>query len=142
MLRKAADHKNIQIRQEVVKALMAIGGKKAAGVLGKFLRDPDAEMQMMAIRAFSEMPNIGPEEAKPVMEFLRECRLKRKEQDLAVAAIRTLGKFGGGDSALFLQSFTRVRWWRSRKLQNERREAAIRSIEEITRRQGDVGTSN
>jgi HEAT repeat protein len=139
LLRKAADHKNVQIRQEVIKALIAVGGKKASAVLAKFLRDPDETIQLLAIRSFPEMTGLGPEEARPLIEFLDNRSLSKKMQELTVAAIRVLGKVGGGDAAVFLHGFTRVRWWRSRRLQQERREAAEHSIEEITRRQTDGG---
>ena len=78
LLRKAADHANVQIRQEVIKALIAIGGKKASTVLAKFLRDQDETIQLLAIRSFPEMQGLGPEEARPLMEFLEERPLSRK----------------------------------------------------------------
>ena len=45
-LSKVADHKNVRIRHEVVKGLVSIGGKKAAGLLAKFLTDSDDELQV------------------------------------------------------------------------------------------------
>jgi hypothetical protein len=83
------------------------------------------------------MQGLGPEEAVPLIEFLEHRPLSKKTQELTVAAIRTLGKLGGGDAAVFLHGFTRVRWWKSRKLQEERRDAAEHAIDEITRRQND-----
>ncbi len=139
LLRKAAEHKNFQIRQEVIKALIAIGGKKAASVLSKFLRDQDEAIQLLTIRSFPEIQGIGPEEIRPLMEFLEDLPLNKKTQEVTVAVIKTLGKLGGGETAVFLNRFTRVSWWKARKPQEERREAAGRSIEEITRRQGDGG---
>ncbi|OGW41401.1 MAG: hypothetical protein A2010_04325 [Nitrospirae bacterium GWD2_57_9] len=139
LLRKAADHKNVQIRQEVIKALMAAGGKKAASVLGRFVRDEDPGIQLMAVRGFTEMQGAGPEEVKPLIELLQERRSTKKEQELTLEAIKVLGKVGGPEAALFLQVFTRIRWWKPRKLQLERRDAAQRSIEEIARRQVDGG---
>lgn len=134
LLRKAADHENVQIRQEVIKALLAIGGKKASVVLAKFLRDPNETLQLLTIRSFPEIQGLGPEEARPLMEFLEDRPLTKKGQEVTVAAIKALGKIGGGDAAVFLHGFTRTRWWKSRSLQEERREAAERSIDEITRR--------
>lgn len=139
MLRKAADHRNIKIRLEVIKALISIGGKKAAGVLAKFLRDQDASIQMTAIHAFPEIPGLGAEEARPLVEFLEERPLNKKDQELTLATIKTLGRIGGGEAALFLERYKRIRWWKSRKLQMELRNAAARSIEEISRREGDGG---
>ncbi len=137
MLRRAADNKNAKIRQEVIKALISIGGKKAAGVLAKILKDQDIEMQLSTIRAFAEMPGLGAGDATPLIEFLQERPLKKKEQEVTLAAIRALGKIGGSDAAVFLNGFKRIRWWRSHKLQAERRGEALHSIEQITRRQAD-----
>ncbi len=139
LLRKAADHADIRIRQEVIKALVSIGGKKAASVLAKLLKDNDASIQLMAIGAFTDLPGVGAEEAKPLVDFLEELPLKRKHQELRLAAIKTLGKVGGPDAAAFLESYLGIRWWKSRRLQEERRDAALRSIGEIKRRKGDVG---
>jgi hypothetical protein len=139
LLRKAADHKNPKIRQEVIKALQAAGGKRAALVLSKFLRDDDKALQLNAIHAYGDMPGIGADEAKYLVEFLQDRTLKKKEQELVLAAIRALGRIGGDAAAVFLHTFTRVRWWRSRRLQVERRDAALRSIEEISRRQSHGG---
>ncbi len=116
-LRKAADHENVRIRQEVIKGLLSIGGKKAAGVLAKFLRDKDADILATAIRAFAELPGIGAEESTPLLAFLEGRPLKKKEQDLTLEAIRVLGKIGGRDAAEFLKRYARIRWWKPRKLQ-------------------------
>ncbi len=138
-LRKAADHNNVRIRQEVIKGLLAIGGKKAAAVLAKFLRDKDTDVQITAIHAFADFPGIAAEESAPLVSYLEGRRLTKKEQELTLEAIKTLGKIGGRDSAAFLGGYLRIRWWKSRKLQRELRDAAQRSIDEITRRTGNVG---
>ncbi len=137
MLRRAADHRNVKIRQEVIKALISIGGKKAANVLARFLRDQDPDIQLTAAHALADFPGAGAEEAKLLMEFLDERRLKKKDLGLTLAGIRALGSNGGGDAAFFLGRYTRIRWWKPRKLQEELRKAAARSIEEITRREGN-----
>jgi hypothetical protein len=138
-LRKAADHKNIRIRQEVVKGLAAIGGKKSASVLAKFLRDPEDDIRLMAIRAYADFPGIGPEEANPLIEFLEGRAIRKTDRELTLEAIRALGKTGGRTAADFLQSYSRIRWWKPRKLQLELREASRQAIEEITRRKTDAG---
>ncbi|HWR73969.1 MAG TPA: hypothetical protein VN604_12430, partial [Nitrospirota bacterium] len=66
-------------------------------------------------------------------------QLKKKEQELTIEAIKALGKIGGKNAADFLQEYLIVKWWKSRQLQQERRAAAQRAIQEITRRQGDGG---
>ncbi len=138
-LRKAADHDNVRIRQEVIKGLLAIGGKKAAAVLAKMLRDKDPDVQVTAIHALADMPGTGAEESAPLVSFLEGRPLKKKEQELTVEAIKALGKIGGRDAAAFLGGYLRIRWWKPRKIQRELSEAAQRSIDEIARRTGDGG---
>jgi hypothetical protein len=91
LLRKVADHKNIRIRQEVVRGLPLIGGKKAAGVLAKFLGDKEVDVRLMAIRAFVGFPGVGAEEANPLIEFLKGCPIKRNELEQTLEAIKSLG---------------------------------------------------
>jgi HEAT repeat protein len=137
-LRKAADHKNIRIRQEVVKGLASIGGKKAASVLAKFLRNQEDDIRLMAIRAYADFPEISAEEARPLIEFLEGRPIRNTERELTLEAIKSLGKIGGRDAADFLQRYSRIRWWKPRKLQMELREASRQAIEEITRRKADA----
>lgn len=134
MLRKAADHKNVKIRQEVLKGVISFGGRKAVGLLARFLRDPDPGIQVAAAHGFAELPGTTPEDAKPLLEFMKELRLKKKDQELTLAAIKTLGKIGGWEAAESLKGYTRIRWWKPRNLQRELKEAALRSIAEIARR--------
>lgn len=134
MLRKAADHKNVKIRQEVLKGVISFGGRKAVGLLVRFLRDPDPGIQVTAAHGFAQMPGTAPEDAKPLLEFMKELRLKKKDQELTLALIRALGKIGGWEAAEALKPYTKIRWWKPRNLQTELKEAALRSIEEITRR--------
>jgi HEAT repeat protein len=139
ILRKAADHVNVQVRLEVIKGLLTIGGKKVAGVLAKFLRDTETEVQKAAILAFGELSGIGAEESTPLAAFLEGRPLRKKEQELTLDAIATLGKIGGRDAALVLQGYLRIRWWKSKKLQTELRDAAMRAIADIERRTGHAG---
>ena len=44
-LHKVADHKDVRIRQEVINALINIGGRKAAGILARYLKDKDQGLQ-------------------------------------------------------------------------------------------------
>jgi HEAT repeat protein len=138
-LRKAADHANVRIRREVIKGLLSIGGKKAAGVLAKFLRDKDTEILAAAIRAFAEMPGISAEESAPILAFLEGRQLNKKDQELTLEAISVLEKIGGRDAAEFLKRYARIRWWKPRRLQRELNGAAERAREEIGRRTGDGG---
>lgn len=135
--RKVSDHNDIRIRQEVIRGLVSIGGKKAADVLAKFLKDKDTEVKKTAIRAFSGFPDISAEEAKPLVDFLDDQPLKKKEQGLNLEAIKALGKIGDHDTAESLKKYTRIRWWKSQKLQEELRATALYAIKEITRRHGN-----
>ncbi|HEX9020096.1 MAG TPA: HEAT repeat domain-containing protein [Nitrospirota bacterium] len=138
-LQRAAEHKNIRIRQEVVKGLLTIGGKRAASVLAKFLKDKDADIQLMAIRGLADISGAGREEEKSLVEFLQDRQLKKKEQEFANETIKSLGKIGGPAAREFLKRYDRIRWWKPRKLQAELRAAAQHAREEIRRRQGDGG---
>lgn len=137
LLRKAADHENIRIRQEVIKGLMSIGGKKAASILAKFLRDKDEDILTAAIHAFADFPGIGIDESDPLVTFLEERQLNKKELAITVEAIRSLGKIGGKGAIDFLQSYMRIKWWKSRKLQTARRDAAVQAVESISWRLND-----
>jgi HEAT repeat protein len=138
-LHKVANHKNARIRQEVVKGLCTIGGKKAAGLLTKFLNDESDDIRFMTIRGLAAFTAVGAEEANALMAFLEERRLSKKDQELTLEAIQALAKIGGSEAREFLTGYTRVRWWRSRKLQRERRDAALSAMEEIGRRTGHGG---
>ncbi len=138
-LRKAADHKNVRIRQEVIKGLFTVGGKKAASILVKLLRDKDAGVQVTAIHAYGDFPGIGAEESRPLIEFLEERTLKKKDQELTIEAIKALGKIGGREATEFLKRYSITRWWKPRKLQQELKAAAKHAGDEIERRQGDGG---
>lgn len=138
-LNKAANHKDIRIRQEVAKALVSIGGKKAAGVLAKFLEDRDEDLQLLAIRSFEDFPASSSEEARYLTDFLELRPLKKKEHALTLEAIKALGKIGVRETSDFLKRYDRIRWWKSRKLQKELRAAAQQAMEDIKRRLGNVG---
>ena len=138
-LRKAADHENVRIRLEVIKGLLTIGGKKAASILAKLLRDRDADVQMTTIRAYGDFPGIGAEESGSLIEFLEARSLRKKELELTIEAIKTLGKIGGREAMEFLKRYEIIRWWKPRMLQKQIKAAAERAGEEISRRQGDGG---
>ena len=138
-LQKVAEHKNVQIRQEVVKGLTTIGGKRAASILAKFLKDRDPAIQSMAIRGFTEIKGISGVDAEPLVTFLEERSLSKRDQQLTLETIMALGKVGSPVAGEFLKRYNRVRWWKSRQLQVELRVAAQRAMDEIKRRQVDGG---
>jgi len=136
-LQQVANHEDVRIRQEVVKGLVSIGGKKSEGLLAKFLKDPDEHLQTMAIRGFARITDIGTEESRYLTAYLEERPLKKREQEHMLDAIKALGKTGGREAGEFLKRYAHIRWWKSRKLQLELRAAAQRAMEEIKRRQVD-----
>ncbi len=135
--RKAGEHKDIRIRQEVINGLQIIGGKKAMAYLASFLSDEDHEVQKSAIKAFSRFHGVSADDATYLINFLDNRPLKKKEQELTLVAIGVLGNIGGRNTKEYLNKFTKVRWWSSKKLQEERRAAALKAIEEISWRIGD-----
>jgi HEAT repeat protein len=137
-LLKVLDHENLQVRQEVARGLIMIGGRKAATFLSRFLKDKSADMQFMAIRGLGEISGAGTSEAQALVEYLQERRLTRKENELTIEAIKVLGKIGDQESAMFLERYLRRRWWKSRTLQEGPRAAASTAIEEIQRRKSDA----
>jgi hypothetical protein len=138
-LQKVADHKNVRIRQEVIKGLIGIGGVKAAGVLAKFLMDQDEEVQLMAVHGLADLEGIGAREARPLLEFLEKRPLRKKGKLLTIEAIKALAKIGGQDAEIFLARYDRIRWWKSRTLQQDVRAAAQMAAVEINRRLEDGG---
>ncbi len=142
LMERVAFHKQIQIRQEVIKGLIAIGGKKAAAVLLKMVQDKELDVQLAAIRGLGMMSGAGPDEAKVLQAFLSGLPFRRREMELTVESIRTLGKIGDPGTSEFMQQYLKLRWWRSRRLQGERRAAAEAAIQSIERRQGDAGRTN
>ena len=135
--RKAADHKNIRIRQEIIHSLQTIGGKKAIGFLARFLSDEEEDVQKTALQAFARFPGISEDETVFLTNFLDARPLKKKEQALTLMAIGVLGNIGGRQARDYLQRYTKVRWWRPRKLQEELKTASQRAIKEINWRIGD-----
>jgi hypothetical protein len=138
-LHKAAEHDNLQVRQEVARGLVMIGGKKASTLLSRYLKDKNADMQFMAIRGLGEISGAGATEAQDLLDFLQDRRLTRKENELTVEAIKVLGKLGDQGAVEFLKRYARFHWWKSRKLQAGPRDAAHAAIEEIQRRKNDAG---
>ena len=75
------------------------------------------------------------------MTFLSDRPVNKKEQALTLEAIKALEKAGGPAAGDLLKGYTKVRWWRSHKLQVERKEAALKAMEKIKRRQGIGGSA-
>ena len=138
-LEKVTEHKNFQIRQEVVRALIAIGGKKAAELLTRFLNDKDIDIQFMAIRGLGTLPGAGDPEALSLITFLGTGALKGISHELKKEAIESIGRIGGTGSSGFLRKYTKVKWWRPRKPQEELSIAARQAIDAIERRRKDAG---
>jgi HEAT repeat protein len=109
-LYKVMNHKDVRIRQEVIKGLITIGGKKSASLLTKFLKDKDIDIQMMAVRGFAELKGIDAEEAKPLVAFLKDRSLNKREQALT-GGDQDTGDDWRPQAAEFLNGYTRIRWW-------------------------------
>jgi HEAT repeat protein len=135
-LEKVAGHKNFQIRQEVVRALIAIGGKRAADLLSTCLRDKDIDIRFMAIRGLGTINVPGGRGEQELVSFLRKGWWKRTDPQLKEEAVISLGKIGGEGALRFLRPLGRVKWWKSRKPQEMVRDAAVKAIQEIERRTG------
>lgn len=135
-LEKVAGHKNFQIRQEVVRALIAIGGKRAADLLATYLRDKDIDIRFMAIRGLGTISVPGGTGEKELMTFLQRGWWKRIDPQLKEEAVISLGKIGGEGALRFLRPLSRVKWWKARKPREMVRDAAVKAIQEIERRTG------
>jgi hypothetical protein len=61
--------------------------------------------------------------------------LNKKEQALTLQAIKALEKVGGPAAEELLKGYSQVKWWKPRRLQVELRDAALRAIAQIKRRQ-------
>ncbi|OGW33472.1 MAG: hypothetical protein A2X58_07610 [Nitrospirae bacterium GWC2_56_14] len=138
-LQKVADHKDVRIREEVIQAVLNIGGRKAAGILARYLKDKNEDIRVSALRGIGTLQGLGDTEAHYVMGYAELRPLKQREQEHTLETIEVLGKIGGRETAEFLARYTRVRWWKPRKLQDELRTAALGAIEEINRRLADAG---
>jgi len=140
-LQQVASHKNFQIRQEVVRALMSIGGKKAADLLVRFLNDDDVDIRFMAVRGLGDPAISGAKTEQALMNFLQGGLVKAGGPELKYEVIQTLGKIGGPETVRFLAKFSRMRWWKARKPQEELSAVAQKAIKEIERRAGNAGRS-
>ncbi len=139
-LEKVADHKQVQIRQEVIKGLISIGGKKAAVLLTRYLKDQDPDVQIAAVRAIAIVQGAGRSEAQTLTEFLTDRPVKKKENELTIEVIKTLEKIGDLETVEYLRKrYSRIKWWKSRKPQEEVRSTAFTAIEGIRRRRGNAG---
>lgn len=137
-LEKVVDHRQDQIRHEVVKGLVNIGGRKAATLLCRMIRDKDIDVQLQAVRGLGVIQGVGPDEVRSLEAFLLERSLTKKDNELSIEVMRTLAKIGDQNVAKFLERYTKLRWWRSRKLQEELRDAAVAAIDSIGKRGGNV----
>lgn len=138
-LERVADHNQAQIRHEVIKGLISIGGKKAAVLLTRFLKDRDLDVQIAAVRALTVVQGAGRSEAQTLAEFLTDRPVRKKNNELTIESIKALEKIGDQETADFLKRYTRIKWWKSRKPQEELRTVAVAAIESIGRRHDDVG---
>jgi len=139
-LEKVTDHNQLQIRQEVVKGLLSIGGKKAALLLTRFIQDENIAVQIAAVRALALVHGAGKSESQKLTQFLTDRPVKKKENELTIEVIKTLERIGDLETVEYLRKrYARIKWWRSRRPQEEVRSVALAAIEGIQRRRDDVG---
>jgi hypothetical protein len=138
-LERVAGHRNFQIRQEVVRALLSIKGERAAHLLARFLKDRDVDIRFMAVRGLGMSPGSGAREEQALIEFLKRGWPRKPGPELKVEAIVSLGKVGRETAAIFLRRFTAVNWWKPRKSQEAVKAAAEKAIVDIERRIGNAG---
>lgn len=94
LLQKVVNNKNVKIRQEAIKGLLSIGGKKATVILAMFLKDVDASVQMAAIRGFGEIKGIKVEDTKPLITFLQDRSLNKKGSAVDNGGDKSAGEKG------------------------------------------------
>ena len=133
-LEKIADHKNFQIRQEVVRALTSLGGERAAELLIRFMKDKDIDIRFMAIRGMGSLAAHRERAEQALIAFLRLGWLKRLNDELRLEALSSLGRIGGTKAVRFLEKYTLRRWWVSRKTGEADSAAARNAIGEIENR--------
>lgn len=138
-LERVSGHKNFQIRQEVVRALLTIRGERAVRLLTRFLNDRDIDIRFMAIRGLGTYLGSGTREEEALIGFLKRRWSRKPSLELRVEAITSLGKVGGAAARACLRRFTAIRWWAARKAREALKAAAEKAIEEIERRGAHAG---
>lgn len=138
-LDRVSRHKNFQIRQEVVRALLTIRGDRAVRLLTKFLNDRDIDIRFMAIRGLGMRLGTGSREEEALIGFLKGKWSRKPPLELKVEAIVSLGRVGGAVARTYLKRFTTIRWWGIRRTQETVKAAAEKAIEEIERRGAHAG---
>jgi hypothetical protein len=133
-LQEAVDNRNVKIKQDVIKTLIQIGGRRAAAILTQFFHSRDEAVQLSAIRGFGELKNIKTEDAKPLITFLQGRSLNKKALPVLLEAIKALGKTGGLSAIELLNTYTKFRWWKPWRYQKELQTAAQSALAELQRR--------
>lgn len=141
LLEKVANHKNPMVRLEVVKGLLSIGGQKAAALLAGFLKDKDDDIRFITARGLGTLRGVGRNELQALTSLVKELAAKRKNDYLLFECVKVLGQIGSADTQAFLMQYLKIRWWRSRRPQEELRDAAQAAINEIQRRLDRAGKS-
>ncbi len=141
-LERVIGHKQSQIRHEVIKGLISIGGKRAAAMLIRLLNDKEPDIQLLALRGLGAIHGAGAEEARSLQGLLQGRSLNKKENVLTIEGFRVLARIGDAETVTFLERYDKRRWWRSRRLQEELRSAARSAIDTIQRRLTDGGRAS
>lgn len=133
-LDRVSTHRNYQVRQEIVRALLLIKGDRAVRLLTKFLNDRHDDIRFMAIRGLGMRLGSGSKEEEALITYLKGVWFRRPALELRLEAIASLGKIGGSSARSYLERYVNITWWRSRKTRFSLKAAAERAIHEIERR--------
>jgi HEAT repeat protein len=110
-----ADHVDLRVRKEVVKALAKLGGSRAAEIMVRALSDPDIEIQMIASRGLGRS-GVSP----PIPELhsvVRRHNMSGRQTGLIQAAAIALGQLGDVDALPHLRRVARPPFlFRSRRM--------------------------
>ena len=148
-----ADHEDLRVRREVIKALAKLGGAKAAEILVGALSDTDEEIQLIAIRGLGHSGVAGP--VPELHTMLQLPNLRGQNTDFIQAAAVALGQIGDVDALPALKRLsgtpllfrtrrlpaTEAAKWASRSIAGEDAgeapEVEMASSEEDSRRRGE-----
>lgn len=121
-LLKTARHKDIRVRKEVIKALGDLGGREVVQVLRECLDDPDPEVRIAAVRAFS---HVGSEAAKKIIiDKLSDKGFKDKDFDEKRESYEALSRWKDTDVFDFCMSTLKKKTFFGKSKNDEARACA------------------
>jgi HEAT repeat protein len=103
-LARVLRHPDVRVRREVLRALAAIRGPEAEGLLRRCLDDPEPALRGLAAEWLGIMNAEGILEEYRAMIRDRDRRL-RSCHELAAGVVRAVGRLGGEADVPLLESF-------------------------------------